>query len=364
MKNWYLALAAATSLSLSAADVTVTIEPLFSVSGGAFAGLTDVRAQVISTLPGAGAVSHIVTGPLQPPPGGDGSMIGGDYEGIDATTGEVLETGIIAFDLGTAPTTGEGEVVSPIIGVIPRAGTWEASGVTIGQPSTALGNASGTSSFESGTITFNLASGSVTGTANAHIQDDMLVVDAFSLTSGGTTYSFGETDLDLQSDGSYTGVIVSTQSTVSIDEVAYVMTVSGLDGDWYAPYTMGQDDLVQSETYGNFWFLPADTRWIWHQKHGYQFVNPLQSPWVQIWDMALASHFGQNNGWLVWNANMATKQGKRVFFYSYTLSGGTYVYFEPDSGGYHTTRWFYVYSGPLHSTGYQGSGWHEVPGAQ
>lgn len=367
MTRWFPALALLAAANLQAADVTVSIEPLFALSGSAFSGLPTAHASVTSeSSAGTSGVTHIVTGPLTPLPG-DANAIGGTFQGVDSSTGDVLVSGGIGFELSSPPATDAG--TSPIVGVIPVPDGWDS--VTATPVSANLANATGTSTYDSGTLTLSLGNPTVTGTISYTVNSQTSVELApFSLSSGGNTYNFSGVTLDLEDGGAYKGFILATDAT-DFNNAAYVLTVTdsndsdndGIpnltdsDNAWYAPFTAGTNGFIHSDWYGGFWNL-SQQDWIYHGNWGYQFIQPFVPGWVLAWDWSIWAEFGGGTGWL------AVSKDFYPYIYAYDLSGGTWIYYETGSGNGGSGVNIYIYSGPLSTNGWQGTGWHHLTGGQ
>jgi hypothetical protein len=197
-----------------------------------------------------------------------------------------------------------------------------------------------------------------------------LEIEPFSLTVGSVTYNFEDAYLELAG-GTYSGVILPTSASATLDEVAYVLTLTSPDSDndgtpdltdadnfWYSPFQGYENDLVISEWYGAFWFLPTEEQWIYHERHGIQFIMESDDGWIYAWDKSIADYQGSTSGWI------GLSRDVYPYVYIYGLSGGSWTYFHPETGGWHVDRWFFFYDGPMATTGSNGSGWWGLPGAR
>jgi hypothetical protein len=210
--------------SAAAVQKSGSIESFFSSSDFNLV-TTDVmfRFSELAAPAGGNASTHILIDGLVPVESGS-AILTSSYRGINIADGAEFDVGQVYLQL-PAPPSGDG-ASSPIVGIVARAGGWDAFTTT---PVTApLAGSSGTVSFDdaddSGLMSFSF--GSFTGTAGySLVSESVIDVAAFSLTDGTSTYSFEPLQL-AKWGAEWYGVMMSADASPAYDALMYSLRLS------------------------------------------------------------------------------------------------------------------------------------------
>ena len=259
MKNPSVLLFASTLLfasALVADEMTVSIDGFGDPTTFSITDSSDLSLRVTELVPSAGAntSTHVLIEGLSPLE--DGTMTyASTYSGINVDSGEVQDIGVLYLEMPVGSTLPEGTVSSPVVGVVQRAGSWDAYNVSY--PSTSVGGSAGSSTYDTGTIQLSLVrdAESFTGTANYTVLDeDTIELDPFTLTSS-SLVSYDMSGATLLRDGvRFYGTLTNLTTGALYDSLIFAIQFTGIpdvDGD-------GVPDISDGEISGGGLVLTVD----------------------------------------------------------------------------------------------------------
>lgn len=316
--------------SLPANNLTVSIDGFGDPTTFTVEGIRSLNLRVSELVPAPGTNSstHVLVEGLSPLEDGTLYYVS-PYQGIDSSNGEIQDLGMVMLEMPEAVSLPEGTVSSPIVGVLQRPGSW--SDYALSMPTTSLGGASGTSTYDTGTLDLTLArdaevfTGSTTYTV---LDQDTLELDAFTMVmDGGMSVELSGTTL-LRSGDMFSGTVTNLSDGAAYDSLLFsikLLDIPDLDDDGIPdisdPSVDGGGVLVVDD------WLRLDFSWVYGYTPewgvstymGYVFVGYL--PWVYQVDLGMLYYFssaGNNHyfwspsrGWLLIN------EGFGGYYYQY-----------------------------------------------
>jgi hypothetical protein len=288
----------------------------------------DFRVIKLLPAPGTNSSTHILIEGLSPLDAGS-SVYSSIYSGIDVATGETQDAGVLYLNMPAGSELPDGTVSSPIVGVVARQGDWDNYNPQF--PSTSVGGASGTGSFDGSSLSINLTRGneSFTGSPSYSVVDSQTIaLDSFILSeSGGATYDMSEALLSLDVDRFY-GTLVNLTTTplptppeLQFDYDSLVFSIEltgGEDSDGDGVPDISDDDSSLSLMAG-VWnqtnmgpMYGFGTEWGYSDTFGFVYVPNF--PWV--WQ--------SNVGWL-YAAGSAPVGGGTGFWLQHQTAGWVYA---------------------------------------
>ncbi|MCC5806276.1 MAG: hypothetical protein JJU00_08095 [Opitutales bacterium] len=291
------------SASLYASDWAASIEPFLSPGVYQFTDadlgfrFTELEAAVD---PAQNQSTHMLIEGLSPATG-TADIYAGNYTAINLADGAVQDVGVFYVTLSGDVGDDAPPLSSPIVGVVPREGPW--SDFSPEAPAqTTVGNATGTATAANGTLDFEIARDGQTGSASVPFSmpdDDTMVLEAFALSLGGTSYNFAAATL-VRSGERFHGTIESLD-TVDHDSLMFALflTVADpagvdlVDGEWITDSRLGLlfgagGDWAYSPFMG--WIETGAFPWLYQAKIGwmaYARGGQEQALWFLAGDPAL-----------------------------------------------------------------------------
>jgi hypothetical protein len=234
--------------SLVAQSVTVSVNAFADPSTFTFSGSGALDLRVTELIPAAGTntSTHVLVESLTPLEDGD-QVYASTYQGINSATGDVQDAGVLYMTLPANTSLPVGTVVSPIVGVLQRAGSWSDYGLQI--PTSSVGGAAGSSSIGDNLISLNLARGSEAFTGEAAytiVSSSEVQLEPFTVTKdGAASYSLSGGTL-LRDGERFYGTVTNLSAGAAYDSLLFeieITDISDVDGD-------GVPDLVDSAVTG------------------------------------------------------------------------------------------------------------------
>jgi hypothetical protein len=362
---------------------TVSFTSFYKVTGGVFDNLPDSYYTILSDSNMSGA-THILVENLELN-ATSSTLICGDFDAVNASTAEVVATGLIGFNYDSAD---EIDGSYPIVGVIPLSNGFSNSDLT----STSNG---GEFDGRSASVSYNPDIGAMKVTMDStssylsYVENEgtgISIEAPFIIADDSASITFTDGFAGANDDGAYTGMISADLSS-GISNIYKVTFTDSNDADsdglsdlfdpdnyWYANSSSYYDDGdFYSNWFGQMSFCytprwndtmddydPADHGWVWHYNHGYlygyNYVDANGTKWAFFYDF--------NLGWWV------TSESVFPLIYAYdatidgTSYGGSWLYYAEDTGSTTSYRYFYGYNSSLKkSTNCNAKGWWMVRGA-
>lgn len=315
-------------VSLSASEMTVKIHP-FSVPGSFNFVDSNVEFR-FSEQAGSGAQNnstHILIEGLTPIEPGS-NVVASSYQGINLSTGSVQDVGMVMLTLPAGAQPPSGSVASPIVGIVQREGAWSNFNPSP-VASTTVGSSEGAGNYDSsaGTLQLSLSRNSetFTGSATYSIVDlNTIAMDAFTLTSGSSTFGFEASTLVREHNRFY-GTLLAADSSVGYDSLLFsieFVNIPDVNGD-------GIPDIV--DPYAQPGLNLVVGQWTHHGGIGNIYGVTSEwafSPYVGFFN---ASNFPRiytaNHGWMTFISRM---QVNYVWFHSPSLG---WVFADDRQGG-------------------------------
>lgn len=282
-------------------------------------GVDDLHVAELASSGNSDQSTHLLIQGIVPVEEGS-NVVTSSYTAINVDAGdEPLELGQLYFTM-PANATSPGSAASPIVGIVPREGSW--SGYDLNDPEAPLGGARGFLQIdeEAGTLGLSLGlDGTVyTGeTSYTRIDDATVELADFSLSNDSGAIEFYGTQLFHLGEriGAFYGVIQSKDADADLDSLMYAINLDQIpdfDGDTvpdladadtgpFRPvvenykYDYGTGwlwgwsaDWGYSHIYGNVFtdYYP----WLWVHNHGYVYYQQRDGEIVWLWDDALQEH--------------------------------------------------------------------------
>jgi hypothetical protein len=297
-----LALLPIAAFPLMGEQMTVSIEAFgdptaFSITEGSTLNL---RVSELVPAPGTNSSTHVLVEGLSPLE--EGTLVyASPYQGINSSNGEVQDLGVVFLEMPEAATLPEGTVSSPIVGVLQRAGSWSDYSVTL--PTTSLGGASGSSTYDAGTIDLTLVRGGETFTGSTtYTVVDENTIDLAAMTlvkDGGTSIDVSGTTL-LRDGLQFAGTVTNLSAGAAYDSLLFAVRLTDipdLDSDGIPDISDDSVDggglVVGDWSRLNFsWVYGFDPDWGVSTYMSYVYV-PFY-PYVYQVDLGWLYHFSSN----------------------------------------------------------------------
>jgi hypothetical protein len=189
-----------------------------------------LRVTELVPAPGANNSTHVLVEGLSPLEA-DSMVYASPYRGINSTTGDEQDVGVLYLEMPEAAALPAGTVSSPIVGVLQRAGPWSAQGLTV--PTTSIGGASGVSSYNSGAMTMSLTlergAETFTGTTSYSVVDtNSLEVEPFTLVKdGATSYQLSGATL-MRDGGRFYGTLTNQSAGAGYDSLLFSVELTNI----------------------------------------------------------------------------------------------------------------------------------------
>lgn len=286
-----------------------------------------LRFTELVPAPGANASTHILIEGLSPL-SVESSNYASTYSGVNVTTGEIQDSGVVYMEIPPSGQLPAGTVVSPIVGVVQRQGDWSSTNPSF--PPTDISDSitgntpAGPGNFDGTSMTLSLSNGSdhFSGTVNyAVIDTDTLLLDPFVLTGdGATSYSMSESVL-IRNGNTFSGVLTNLEPTASYDSLIFTIdldSIPDIDLDFIPDIT---DPIILVQ---NSW-SNTGIGWVW--THSETVAYSLVLGWVSLADYPVIYHY--ELGWFqVLPAPVS--MGEALWMHSPTLG---WVYTQKDWQG-------------------------------
>lgn len=324
-----LATLLATSASLHAAEMTVSIDGFADPTTFMITDSSDLSLRVAELVPTAGAnnSTHVLIEGLAPLEDGT-SYFASPYSGIDVASGETQDSGILYLEMPAGSELPAGTVASPIVGVVQRAGSW--SDFSLSFPSTTIGGASGEGAYETGTLTLTLTRGSDTFTGSTSytvVDEDTIELDPFTVTAPGPT-SVDLSGVTMLRDGSrFYGTATNLSAGAAYDSLLYSVqftSIPDVDMDGIPDISDAEIDASGTLDPGVWnlttaWYIYGHTaEWGYSPFLGHVLVR---FPWL----------YQPEFGWLYYHS--AVGDGSRHWLWS-PETGIGWIYVNQGHGGY------------------------------
>lgn len=221
---------------LSAQSATVSVTAFGDPSSFTFSGSSTLDLRVTELVPAAGTntSTHVLVESLTPLEEGQ-QVYTSTYQGINATTGDVQDAGVLFMTLPADTSLPVGTVASPIVGVLQRPGSWADYALQV--PSSSIGGASGQSDVGAGSISLDLSRGSEAFTgevAYTVISTSEVQFEPFTITKdGATSYSLSGGTLLRDGDRFY-ATVTNLSSGAAYDSLIFeleITDISDVDAD-------------------------------------------------------------------------------------------------------------------------------------
>ncbi len=287
--------AALTGASLAKADqLNVSIDGFADPTTFLITSGDDLSLRVAELVPanGTNTSTHILIEGLSPLEDGS-SVYASTYAGVDVNSGDEQDYGVLYLDMPPGSDVPAGTVMSPIVGVVQRAGTWADFDPTINDNT--LSGSTGTGDYANDSIALQLSnnSGSFSGSAAYSVIDtDTLMLDPFTLTMDGVT-SYDMSAATLIRDGSrFYGTLTNLNDSAPYESLLFAVQLTNipdLDGDGIPDIS---DDAVEAGLTPGVWQKTA-LGWVYgfDGNWGYSFslgFFHMQLPWI----------YQANHGWM------------------------------------------------------------------
>lgn len=309
----------------------------------------------------ANTSTHILLTGLTPV-GTSARVLEGEYVGVVLSSGAELDTGKIVLTLPADLTVPAGGVSSPIVGIVPRSGTWTGSA-----SSNPLNNASanvvydddasfGTTNPRSITLKLKKDGKTYTGTTTyTATSESSLDLAAFTLTDGTTSWnmaastfslSYGElsgfislADAGNTSDLAVTRVVMNAFPDVDTDMIPDLMDsnvgdpvlvlnggtweYNGSNFGWYYNYPASSWIFVKGAAIGNLY--AENYPWVYHPSWGWLYMTQRRT-----WDGRVVIWMAGANSWITTNINENFEDSKWFYVFGSDQWG---IWTEPNLQG-------------------------------
>lgn len=322
----FMALAAT---GVIASEMTVSIDGFADPTAFMITESSDLMLRVSELVPapGTNVSTHMLIEGLSPLEDGT-SVYASTYSGINVDSGEVQDVGILYLDMPSGSGIPEGTVVSPIVGVVQRAGPW--SGFSLTYPNSSLGGSSGGSTYETGTISMTLirdASAFTGSTTYTVVDADTMTLEPFTLVQDGLT-SYNMSGATMARDGDrFYGVLTNLSDGADYSSLLFSIqftSIPDLDNDGIPD--ISDPEVVAGLTVGEWNF--TDISWVYGYtpQWGYSlfmgFVY-MDLPWI----------YQINHGWTYLSGSFALNP-EGLGFYMYNATDG-WIYTQDNYGGFY-----------------------------
>jgi hypothetical protein len=321
-----------TPFALAQAEtMTVSMESFLEPTGFSITEGDDLQLRVSELAgPQTNNASHILLESLSPL--SEGSLVyASPYYGLEVSSGEVQDEGVVYLEMPADVQVPEGSVSSPIVGIVERSGSWE--DYNTNPPTSSVGGASGDGDYDGGSIVLSLVRDSETfsGAANYTVIDENTIeLDPFSLTKDGTD-TIELSGATLIRDGStFNGAVTNLGEDALYDSLLFTVRLADIpdvDADGVPDISdsdIGPSGLAVGEwnttNLGFLWGLTPD--WGWSYVFGYIYV-PLD-PYVYH------PHFG----WMVEVASFPIGDGNGQNRWFVSLEGYGWMFVQDNEGGH------------------------------
>jgi hypothetical protein len=294
----------------------------FTISGGSN---LDLRVSELVPAAGSNTSSHVLIDGLMPLDE-ETLVYSSPYRGIDASTGEEQDSGLVYLDLPETATLPEGTVSSPIVGVLQRAGSWSEFALQI--PTTSVGGASGESQYDGTSLSLTLERDGelFTGsTAYTVLDENTIDLEPFTLVKDGvTSYDFSGVTLLRDGDRFY-GSITNLSTDAAYDSLLFSVSLTDIpdldsdqipdisdpevDGGGVVSLWSGLDpaNAEGDKLAGIGWINDLNYPFVWHYSiGGYLYVldefSSLNS--IYAWDYVNGFWVWTSDFWGGWHANL------------------------------------------------------------
>jgi hypothetical protein len=189
-----------------------------------------LRVTELVPAPGTNNSTHVLVEGLSPLEA-DSMVYASPYRGINSTTGDEQDVGVLYLEMPESAALPAGTVSSPIVGVLQRAGPWSNQGLVI--PTTSIGGASGASGYDSGAMTMSLTlergAETFTGTTNYTVVDtNSLEIEPFTLVKdGATSYQLSGAKL-MRDGGRFYGTLTNQSAGAGYDSLLFSVELSNI----------------------------------------------------------------------------------------------------------------------------------------
>lgn len=328
--NRFLFLPLILAAPLAAEQLTVAFSGFAQPQGFNIVEGATLDLRVIEQVPapgGTNASTHVLIEGLSPVE--EGSLTyASPYRGINSTSGEEQDLGVLYLNLPEGAALPEGTVSSPIVGVVQRSGSWPSPFT----PETALGGAAGSSDIAENTIEASVIKGGTTFTGSIPytvIDTDTIELDPFTLSSGPGGETLNLSGATLVRDGlRFYGTVTNLGDGAAYDALFYSMEfrdIADADSDGIPDLT---DDAVapggllvdQWQDLGFSWVYGLTPEWGLSSYMEYIFV-PFAPPYIYQSNLEWLYLFSSNGeehilydwelGWIL------TNEGFGGFYYVY-----------------------------------------------
>ena len=321
---------------VQAETMTVSVESFLEPTGFSITDGDDLKLRVSELAgPDTNNSSHILLESLSPL--AEGSLVyASPYYGLEVSSGEVQDEGVVYLEMPADVQVPEGSVSSPIVGIVERSGSWE--DYNTNTPTSSVGGASGDGEYDGGSIVLSLVRDSETfsGAANYSVIDENTIeLDPFSLTKDGTdTIELSGATL-IRDGGAFSGSVTNLGADALYDSLLFTVRLADIpdvDADGIPDISdseIGATGLAVDEwnttNFGFLWGLTPD--WGWSYVFGYVYV-PLD-PYIYH------PHFG----WMVQVASFPIGDGNAQNRWFVSLEGYGWMFVADNEGGWVRTNY-------------------------